>query len=177
MKNQLQSVNLIVQFDNGLCLEIKNIYVEDTNNISKIREEPLKLFNLLLPSIPLYFNLDRDNYFKVSKDLYKKFVNQIIDLGYQKGITNKGNFFLIKESDSLIKSEEDLMKLRKNLISAYDSKELSEAFTEHLKNSIKDFFSKFEVPSFADKEACLSIALDELKKTGNLFQILSSIEK
>lgn len=176
MKNQLQSVNLIVQFDNGLCLEIKSIYVEDTNNISKIREEPLKLFNLLLPSIPLYFNLDRDNYFKVSKDLYKKFVNQIIDLGYQKG-TNKGNFFLIKESDSLIKSEEDLMKLRKNLILAYDSKELSEAFTEHLKNSIKDFFSKFEVPSFADKEACLYIALDELKKTGNLFQILSSIEK
>ena len=113
MKNQLQSVNLIVQFDNGLCLEIRSIHVEDTNNISKIREEPLKLFNLLLPSIPLYFNLDRDNYFKVSKDLYKKFVNQIIDLGYQKGITNKGNFFLIKESDSLIKSEEDLMKLRK----------------------------------------------------------------
>lgn len=109
MKNQLQSVNLIVQFDNGLCLEIRSIHVEDTNNISKIREEPLKL--------------------------------------------------------------------RKNLILAYDSKELSEAFTEHLKNSIKDFFSKFEVPSFADKEACLSIALDELKKTGNLFQILSSIEK
>lgn len=43
MKNQLQSVNLIVQFDNGLCLEIRNIYVEDTNNIAKIREEPLKL--------------------------------------------------------------------------------------------------------------------------------------
>lgn len=68
MKNQLQSVNLIVQFDNGLCLEIRNIYVEDTNNIAKIREEPLKLFNLLLlPSIPLYFNLDRDNYLKVSQ--------------------------------------------------------------------------------------------------------------
>lgn len=46
MKNQLQSVNLIVQFDNdnGLCLEIRNIYVEDTNNIAKIREEPLKLY-------------------------------------------------------------------------------------------------------------------------------------
>lgn len=33
MKNQLQSVNLIAQFDNGLCLEIRNlcrveIYVE-----------------------------------------------------------------------------------------------------------------------------------------------------
>lgn len=38
MKNQLQSVNLIVQFDNGLCLEIRNIYVEDTNNIAKISE-------------------------------------------------------------------------------------------------------------------------------------------
>lgn len=38
MKNQLQSVNLIAQFDNGLCLEIRNIYVEDTNNIAKIRE-------------------------------------------------------------------------------------------------------------------------------------------
>ena len=36
MKNQLQSVNLIVQFYNGLCLEIRNIYVEDTNNIAKI---------------------------------------------------------------------------------------------------------------------------------------------
>ena len=175
MKNQLQSVNLIAQFDNGLCLEIRNIYVEDTNNISKIREEPLKLFNLLLPSIPLYFNLDRDNYFKVSKDLYKKFVNQIIDLGYQKGITNKGNFFLIKESDSLIKSEEDLMKLRTDLISAYDSKDLSEALTEHLKDSIKTFFSKFEVSSLADKESCLSIAFDELKKTSNLSYILSSI--
>ena len=34
MKNQLQSVNLIAQFDNGLCLEIRNIYVEDTNNIA-----------------------------------------------------------------------------------------------------------------------------------------------
>ena len=49
MKNQLQSVNVIVQFDNGqfdngLCLEIRNIYVEDTNNIAKIREEPLKLY-------------------------------------------------------------------------------------------------------------------------------------
>lgn len=44
MKNQPQSVNLIVQFDNGLCLEIRNIYVEDTNNIAKIREKPLKLF-------------------------------------------------------------------------------------------------------------------------------------
>ena len=32
MKNQLQSVNLIVQFDSGLCLEIRNIYVEDTND-------------------------------------------------------------------------------------------------------------------------------------------------
>lgn len=178
MKNQLQSVNLIVQFDNGLCLEIRNIYVEDTNNISKIREEPLRLFNLLLPSIPLYFNLDIDNYFKVSRDLYKEFVNQIVDLGYQKCITTKSNFsFRIQSLSPLVKSEEDLMKLRIDLISAYDSKELSEAFTEHLKNSIRDFFSKFEVPSFADKEACLSIALDELKKTDNLFQILSSIEK
>ena len=35
MKNQLQSVNLIAQFDNGLCLEIRNIYIEDTNNIAK----------------------------------------------------------------------------------------------------------------------------------------------
>lgn len=102
-------------------------------------------------------------------------MNQIIDLGYQKGITNKGNFFLIKESDSLIKSEEDLMKLRTDLISAYNSKELSEALTEHLKDSIRDFFSKFEVPSLADKESCLSIAFDELKKTSNLSYILSSI--
>lgn len=112
MKNQLQSVNLIAQFDNGLCLEIKNIYIEDTNNIAKIREEPLKLLNLLLPSTPLYFNLDRGNYLKVSRDL---------------------------------------------------------------KDSIKTFFSKFEVSSLADKESCLSIAFDELKKTSNLSYILSSI--
>lgn len=177
MKNQLQSVNLIVQFDNGLCLEIRNIYVEDINNIAKIREEPLKLFNLLLPSIPLYFNLDRDNYFKVSRDLYKKFVNQIVYLGYQKCITTKNNFSFIKEFNTLVKSEEDLMKLRTDLISAYNSKELSEALTEHLKDSIRDFFSKFEVPSLADKESCLSIAFDELKKTSNLSYILSSIEK
>lgn len=155
MKNQLQSVNLIVQFDNGLCLEIRNIYVEDTNNIAKIREEPLKLFNLLLPSIPLYFNLDRDNYFKVSRDLYKEFVNQIVDLGYQKCISTKDNFSFIKEFNPLVKSEEDL--------------------TEHLKDSIKTFFSKFEVSSLADKESCLSIAFNELKKTSNLSYILSSI--
>ena len=173
MKNQLQSVNLIVQFDNGLCLEIRNIYVEDTNNIAKIREEPLKLLNLLLPSIPLYFNLDRD--LKVSRDLYKEFVNQIVDLGYQKCITTKDNFSFIKEFNPLVKSEEDLMKLRTDLISAYDSKELSEALTEHLKDSIKTFFSKFEVSSLADKESCLSIAFDELKKTSNLSYILSSI--
>lgn len=129
MKNQLQSVNLMVQFDNGLCLEIRNIYVEDTNNIAKIREEPLKLLNLLLPSIPLYFNLDRDNYLKVSRDLYKEFVNQIVDLGYQKCISTKDN----------------------------------------------SSFSKFEVSSLADKESCLSIAFDELKKTSNLSYILSSI--
>lgn len=49
MKNQLQSVNLIVQFDSGLCLEIRNIYVEDTNDIAKIREEPLKLYYLQSP--------------------------------------------------------------------------------------------------------------------------------
>lgn len=67
------------------------------------------------------------------------------------------------------------MKNQLQSVKAYDSKELSEALTEHLKNSIKDFFSKFEVPSFADKEACLSIALDELKKTSNLSYILSSI--
>lgn len=170
MKNQLQSVNLIVQFDNGLCLEIRNIHVEDTNNIAKIREEPLKLFSLLLPPIPLYFNLDRDNYFKVSRDLYKKFVNQIVDLGYQKCITTKDNFSFIKEFNPLVKSEEDLMKLRTDLISAYDSEELSEALTvsealtEHLKGSIKTFFSKFEVSSLADKESRLSIAFDELKK-------------
>lgn len=96
MKNQLQSVNLIVQFDNGLCLEIRSIHVEDTNNIAKIREEPLKLFNLLLPSISLYFNLDRDNYFKVSRDLYRKFVNQIIDLGYQKVSLIRVTSFLLK---------------------------------------------------------------------------------
>lgn len=171
MKNQLQSVNLLVQFDNGLCLEIRSIPVEDTNNIAKIREEPLKLLNLLLPSIPLYFNLDRDNYFKVSRDLYKEFVNQIVDLGYQKCISIKDNFSFIKEFNPLVKSEEDLMKLRKNLISAYDSKEISEALTEYLKNSIRDFFSKFEIPSLANKEACLSIALDELKKTSNLSSI------
>lgn len=175
MKNQPQSVNLIVQFDNGLCLEIRNIYVEDTNNIAKIREEPLKLFNLLLPSIPLYFNLDRDNYFKVSRDLYKKFMNQIVNLGYQKCITTKDNFSFIKEFNTLVKSKEDLMKLRTDLISAYNSKELSEALTEHLKDSIRDFFSKFEVPSLADKESCLSIAFNELKKTSNLSYILSSI--
>lgn len=52
MKNQLQSVNLVVQFDSGLLLEIRNIYVEDTDNISNIREEPLKLFDMLSPSIP-----------------------------------------------------------------------------------------------------------------------------
>lgn len=172
MKNQLQSVNLIVQFDNGLCLEIRNIYVEDTNNIAKIREEPLKLLNLLLPSIPLYFNLDRDNYLKVSRDLYKEFVNQIVD---QKCISTKDNFSFIKEFNTLVKSEEDLIKLRTDLISAYNSKELSEALTEHLKDSIKTFFSKFEVSSLADKESCLSIAFDELKKTSNLSYILSSI--
>lgn len=116
MKNQLQSVNLIAQFDNGLCLEIRNIYVEDTNNIAKIREEPMKLFNLLLPSIPLYFNLDRDNYLKVSRDLYKEFVNQIVDLGYQKCISTKDNFSFIKEFNPLVKSEEDLIKLRTDLI-------------------------------------------------------------
>lgn len=38
-----------------------------------------------------------------------------------------------------------------------------------------NFFSKFEVPSLADKESCLSIAFDELKKTSNLSYILSSI--
>lgn len=175
MKNQLQSVNLIVQFDNGLflCLEIRNIYVEDTNNIAKIREEPLKLLNLLLPSIPLYFNLDRD--LKVSRDLYKEFVNQIVDLGYQKCISTKDNFSFIKEFNPLVKSEEDLIKLRTDLILAYDSKELSEALTEHLKDSIKTFFSKFEVSSLADKESCLSIAFDELNKTSNLSYILSSI--
>lgn len=155
MKNQLQSVNLIVQFDNGLCLEIRNIYVKDTNNIAKIREKPLKLLNLLLPSIPLYFNLDRDNYLKVSRDLYKEFVNQIVDLGYQKCISTKDNFSFIKEFNPLVKSEEDL--------------------TEHLKDSIKTFFSKFEVSSLADKESCLSIAFNELKKTSNLSYILSSI--
>lgn len=170
MKNQLQSVNLIVQFDNGLCLEIRNIHVEDTNNIAKIREKPLKLLNLLLPSIPLCFNLDRDNYLKVSRDLYREFVNQIVDLGYQKCISTK-----VKEFNPLVKSEEDLIKLRTDLISAYDSKELSEALTEHLKDSIRDFFSKFEVPSLADKESCLSIAFNELKKTSNLSYILSSI--
>lgn len=177
MKNQLQSVNLIAQFDNGLCLEIRNIYVEDTNNIAKIREEPLKLFNLLLPSISLYFDLDRDNYFKVSRDLYKEFINQIVDLGYQKCISTKAtkDNFSIKEFNSLVKSEEDLIKLRTDLILAYDSKELSEALTEHLKDSIKTFFSKFEVSSLADKESCLSIAFDELKKTSNLSYILSSI--
>ena len=47
MKNQLQLVNLIAQFDNGLCLEIRNICIEDTNNIAKIREEPLKLLNFI----------------------------------------------------------------------------------------------------------------------------------
>lgn len=98
MKNQLQSVNLIVQFNSRLCLEIRNIYVEDTNDIAKIREKPLKLFDLLLSSIPLYFNLDRDNSFKVSRDLYKKFVNQIVDLGYQKCIATKSNFSLSKNS-------------------------------------------------------------------------------
>lgn len=174
MKNQLPSVNLIAQFDNGLCLEIRNIHVEDTNNIAKIREEPLKLLNLLLPSISLYFNLDRDNYFKVSRDLYKKFVNQIVDLGYQECISTKDNFSFI-EFNPLVKSEEDLIKLRTDLILAYDSKELSEALTEHLKDSIKTFFSKFEVSSLADKESCLSIAFDELKKTSNLSYILSSI--
>ena len=170
MKNQLQAVNLIVQFDNELCLEIRNIYVEDTNNIAKIRGEPLKLLNLLL-----HFNLDRDNYFKVSRDLYKEFVNQIVDLGYQKCISTKDNFSFIKEFNPLVKSEEDLIKLRTDLILAYDSKELSEALTEHLKDSIKTFFSKFEVSSLADKESCLSIAFDELKKTSNLSYILSSI--
>lgn len=174
MKNQLQSVNLIVQFDNGLCLEIRNIYVEDTNNIAKIREEPLKLFNLLLHQSH-YFNLDRDNYLKVSRDLYKEFVNQIVDLGYQKCISTKDSFSFIKEFNPLVKSEEDLIKLRTDLISAYNSKELSEALTEHLKDSIKTFFSKFEVSSLADKESCLSIAFNELKKTSNLSYILSSI--
>lgn len=48
---------------------------------------------------------------------------------------------------------------------------ISEALTEYLKNSIRDFFSKFEIPSLANKEACLSIAFDELKKTSNLSSI------
>lgn len=102
-------------------------------------------------------------------------MNQIIDLGYQKCISTKDNFSFIKEFNPLVKSEEDLIKLRTDLISAYDSKELSEALTEHLKDSIKTFFSKFEVSSFADKESCLSIAFNELKKTSNLSYILSSI--
>lgn len=50
-----------------------------------------------------------------------------------------------------------------------------QSVTEHLKDSIKTFFSKFEVSSLADKESCLSIAFDELKKTSNLSYILSSI--
>lgn len=91
MKNQLQSVNLIAPFDNGLCLEIRNIYVEDTNN-----RRP-----------------------RISKC-----------------ISTKDNFSFIKEFNPLVKSE---------------------------------------VSSLADKESCLSIAFDELKKTSNLSYILSSI--
>ena len=52
MKNQLQSVNLIVQFDNGLCLEIRNIYVEDTNNIAKIREKTSEVTQLIITINP-----------------------------------------------------------------------------------------------------------------------------
>lgn len=102
-------------------------------------------------------------------------MNQIVDLGYQKCISTKDNFSFIKEFNPLVKSQEDLIKLRTDLISVYDSKELSEALTEHLKDSIKTFFSKFEVSSLADKESCLSIAFNELKKTSNLSYILSSI--
>lgn len=65
--------------------------------------------------------------------------------------------------------------MKNQLQSAYDSKELSEALTEHLKDSIKTFFIEFEVSSLADKESCLSIAFNELKKTSNLSYILSSI--
>lgn len=82
-----------------------------TNNIAKIREKPLKLLNLLLPSISLYFNLDRDNYF-VSRDLYKEFVNQIVDLGYQKCITTKDNFSFIKEFNPLVNSKFLLLPIR-----------------------------------------------------------------
>lgn len=46
---------------------------------------------------------------------------------------------------------------------------------QSVNDSIRDFFSKFEVPSLADKESCLSIAFNELKKTSNLSYILSSI--
>lgn len=95
-------------------------------------------------------------------------MNQIVDLGYQKGITNKDNLFIIKESHFWVNSEEELIKLRSDLILAYDSKEISEALTEHLKDSIKTFFSKFEFTSLADREYYLSIAFDKLKKTGNL---------
>lgn len=52
MKNQLQSVNLIAQFDNGLCLEIRNIYVEDTNNIAKIREKTSEVTQLIITINP-----------------------------------------------------------------------------------------------------------------------------
>lgn len=74
-----------------------------------------------------------------------------------------------------MKNQLQSVNLIVDLISAYDSKELSEALTEHLKDSIKTFFSKFEVSSLADKESCLFIAFNELKKTSNLSYILSSI--
>lgn len=52
MKNQLQSVNLIAQFDNGLCLEIRNIYVEDTNNIAKNKGKTSEVTQLIITFNP-----------------------------------------------------------------------------------------------------------------------------
>lgn len=165
LRQTIQTKNLIVGLNHEFIYKVKNI----STDISLL-SQPSELYKMLLPVIHLYLGIEWGTV--ITRENYMEFIENLHDIGYETFISD-GRYegvFILKDSKSLTPGNEGLEKMKKNLIMAWDVRELSESLAVSLKEAIKKIF-KEEMK----KEKSLLSSISDSGKEEALYQALTYI--
>ena len=137
LRQTIQTKNLIVGLNHEFIYKVENI----STDISLL-SQPSELYKMLLPVIHLYSGTEWGTV--ITREEYMEFIENLHDIGYEIFMSD-GRYegvSRLKDTKSLTPGNEGLEKMKKNLIMAWDVRELSESLAMSLKEAIKKIFKE-----------------------------------
>lgn len=166
LRQTTQTKNLIVGLNHEFIYKVENI----STDISLL-SQPSELYKMLLPVIHLYLGIEWGTV--ITREGYMEFIENLHDIGYETFIFDEryDGVSIVKDAKSLTPGNEALEKMKKNLIMAWDVRELSESLEISLKEAIKKIFKE----EMEKGEKSLLSSIPDSGKEEALYQALTSI--